>query len=44
LLSAVQAKTLDLKSVEDLQGAIQQFKHQEYTFTLVRKLIAEEQL
>lgn len=34
----VQAKALDWKSVEDVQEAIQHSKHQEITFTLVRRV------
>ena len=39
----MQAKALDLKSLEDLQRAIQHAKHQEFSFTLVRTPVLTQQ-
>jgi hypothetical protein len=37
----MQAKALDLKSVEDVEGALQRAKQQEFTFSLVRICLKE---
>lgn len=37
----MQAKALDLKSVEDVVGALQHAKEQEFTFSLVRTCLKE---